>query len=375
MLISSTYICPVKGLAGLEPPEPIRLGAAAKVAKGLGVKQLMLPVLEEALVGSGKALVRYLDGLIQALDHVDDAGLPVRLVAPAQRVLGLNWMPSYLVGARQDHEADPVFVDGKLRHLRPFDWWKDASIIQKRIRAFGELVAAVSGHPALTDWLILDRFLEWPRPELKQADVVLEALMAEIRERDETGSISLALGWLELLGPETAQALACQVDGVSIRGTDKKPPSLTTPAGLSGELMLASYWAAMAGWLVERPIEIEIGWGMSENPNNIGEAREGFKRMAVQGAAGANWITLIDPEPPLRSHPPWVLRPGLEGLALLDHDLEPKEGVETWFGPIEALEPRDDPYDFIDISREEYLDNPLTHLPRLWDHFRESSWH
>jgi hypothetical protein len=84
MLISSAYICPVRGLAGLEPPEPIRLGAAAKAAKGLGVKQLMLPVLEEALVGSGKALVRYLDGLIQALDRVDDAGLLVRLIASAQ---------------------------------------------------------------------------------------------------------------------------------------------------------------------------------------------------------------------------------------------------------------------------------------------------
>ncbi|MBN2373951.1 hypothetical protein JXL19_09220, partial [bacterium] len=75
----------------------------------------MLPVLEEALVVPDRALVRYLDGLIRALDHVDEAGLPVRLIAPAQQVLGLYWMPSYLVGAQQDHEADPVFVAGRLR--------------------------------------------------------------------------------------------------------------------------------------------------------------------------------------------------------------------------------------------------------------------
>jgi len=150
MLISSTYICPVRGLASLEPPEPTRLGAAAKAAKGLGIQRLMLPVLEEALVGSGRSSVRYLDGLIRALDHVDEAGLTVWLIAPAQRVLGLHWMPPYLVGARQDQEADPVFVAGRLRRLGSFDWWKDASIIQKRIRAFRELVDAVSGHPALT---------------------------------------------------------------------------------------------------------------------------------------------------------------------------------------------------------------------------------
>jgi hypothetical protein len=121
MLISSIYICPVRGLASLDPPEPIRLGPAARVAKGLGIKRLMLPVLEEALVGSGRASACYLDGLIRALDHVDEAGLPVWLIAPAQRVLGLHWMPPYLVSARQDHEADPVFVDGRLRYLRSFD--------------------------------------------------------------------------------------------------------------------------------------------------------------------------------------------------------------------------------------------------------------
>jgi hypothetical protein len=372
MLISSTYICPVRGLAGLEPPEPIRLGAAAKAAKGLGIRRLMLPVLEEALVGSGKALVRYLDGLIQALDHVDDAGLPVRLIAPAQRVLGLYWMPPYLVGAQQGHEADPVFVDGRLRYLRPFDWWGDASIIQKRIRAFRELAAAVSGHPALTGWLILDRFLEWPRPELQQADVVLKAFMAEIRERDESGTMFLGLGWPELFDPKTAQVLACQVDGVFIRGGDKKPPGLTTPPGLPGELMLASYWAAMAGWLLDRPIDMEIGWGVSGSVNDAGDTIEGFKRLAGQGVAGADWISLIDPEPPLRSHPPWVLRSGLEGLSLLDQGMEPKEGVETWLENIEALEPRDDAYDFIDITKEEYLEDPPSHLPRLWNHFRES---
>ena len=373
MLISSTYLCPERGLAGLEPPEPTRLGQAARAARSLGLHRLMLPILEEALVGPSRSKVGFLDGLIRALDQLDEAGLPVYLIAPAQKALGLNWAPPHLMKANPDPKADPVFVDGGVRNLRSFDWWKEPSVIEKRIRAFHELVDAVSGHPALTGWLILDRALEWSRPDLEQADLMLKAFMAEIRERDETSAILLGLGWPELLDPEMAQALALQVNGVYISGGERKPPGITAPAGLAGELELASYLGTMAKWLLERPTEIEIGWGMLDNAGEHEETMEGFKRLAGQGVAGANWISLIDPEPPLHSHPPWALRSGLERIGLLDRGLEPKERVETWLENIESIKPWDDVYDFIDIGKQAYLDDPHTHLRRLWNHFQESS--
>jgi hypothetical protein len=371
MLISSTYLCPVRGLASLEPPEPVRLGRAAKVAKGLGIERLTVPILEEALVGSGRASVRYLDGLIQALDRVDEAGMPVWLIAPAHKVLDLNWAAPYLVKANRDPKADPVFVDGRVRNLRAFDWWKDPSVLQKRIRAFHGLVDAVSGHPALTGWRILDRSLEWSRPDIEQADLMLKAFLAEIRERDESGTIFLGLGWPELLDPEMAQVLARQVDGVSISGGERKPPGITTRADLAGELGLASYLGTMARWLLDRPTEIEIGWGMLDNASDTEETIEGFKRLAGHGVAGANWISLIDPEPPLHTQPPWVLRSGLERIGLLDRGLEPKEQVGTWLKGFRFSDKKTGEYNFIDISEEEYLDDPHTHLPRLWQHFQE----
>jgi hypothetical protein len=214
-------------------------------------------------------------------------------------------------------------------------------------------------------------FLEWSRPDLEQADIVLKAFIAEIRERDETGSIYLGLGWPELLDPEMAQALALQVDGVYISGGERKPPNITTRAGLAGELELASYFGTMAGWIFRKPTEIEIGWGMLDNIGNNEETIEGFKRLGGQGVAGANWISLTDPEPALYSHPPWVLRPGLERLGLIDGRLEPKEEIESLLEGIGTIAPRDDIYDFIDISKQEYLDNPDIHLSRLWDHFRK----
>ena len=373
MLISATYICPVRGLAGLEPPEPIRLGQAARVAKGLGLKRLMLPVLEESLLGTSRAKIGFLDRLVQALDQVAEAGLMVWLIAPAQRVLGLDWVPPHLVRAVRDPEAGPVFVEGRVRNLRPFDWWVNTALIQKRIKIFHELVAAVSGHSALTGWLILDRALEWARPELQAADLVLKSFIAEIRERDESGSIYIGLGWSELLDPEMAQTLTGQVDGVRISGCEKQPLGIDKRADLAGEIMVAAYLGTLARWLFGRPIEIEIGWRMLDKIGDTEETIEGFKRLASQELAGANWLNLIDPDSRLYSQPPWILRTGLERIGLLDQGLEPKDQVETWLKEIRSGKPRDGIKDFIDISPQEYLDDPHTHLPRLWDHFRESS--
>ena len=373
MLISATYICPVRGLASLEPPEPTRLCQVAKVARGLGTERLILPVLEESLLGPSRPKVGFLDGLIQALDQVEDAGLTALLIAPAHRVLGVHWMPPYLIRAVQASKADAVFVDGRLRNLRAFEWWDDPSIIQKRIKVFHELLDAVSGHPAITGLLILDRALEWSRPDLEQADMVLKAFMAEIRERDETVTIFLGLGWPELLDPEMAQVLAHQVDGVYISGGERQPPGITTRAGLAGELELASYLGTMARWLFGRPTAVEIGWGMLDGIGDTEETMESFKRLAGHGLIVANWVSLIDPEPPLHSHPPWVLWRGLERIGLLDQGMEPKEHVETWLKEIGSGKPKDGINDFIDISKQEYLDDPHTHLPRLWDHFRQTS--
>ena len=133
-MISATHICPVRGLARLEPPEPVRLGQAARVAKGLGLDRLLLPLLEESLLGTTRAKIRFLDGLIEALDQVAEAGLKAWMIAPAQRILGLDWVPPHMVKGVQDPRAGRVFVEERLRNLWPYNWWVDLSILQKRIK-------------------------------------------------------------------------------------------------------------------------------------------------------------------------------------------------------------------------------------------------
>ena len=371
MEISVKYICPVRGLATLEPPDPTPLGQASKVAENLGVKRLLMPVLEESLTGATKSTITFLDGLLRALDQVEKAGLTAWLMAPARRLLGLDWVPPYLVQGGRDPRAGLVFLEGRVRNVWPYNWWEDISVLQRRIKLFRELVSAVAGHPALTGWIIMDRALEWVRPELEMADLLLKSYTAEIRERDEHGTIILGLGWSELLDPEMAQSLTGQVDVLLMSGLDKPPFQLNGRGGLVTELLTSVYLGNLTRWLFGRPVEVEVGWGVTERIGEPEEIMETLKGLAHQGLPGVNWMNLMDPEPSLCSHPPWTLRDNMERTGLLDQGMEPKENVEDWLNKLCSISPDESMYDFIDISVEEYLDEPEIHFHRLWDHFLE----
>ena len=188
---------------------------------------------------------------------------------------------------------------------------------------------------------------------------------------DEHGTIYLGLGWSELLHPEMARSLASQMDGLFMSGLDKPPFKLNGSAGLVGELLTAAYLGNLTQWLFGLPTEVEVGWGMTKRMEDPEEIMDTFKRSAHQGLSGVNWLSLIDPKPNLCSHPPWILRTNLERTGLLDQWVEPKENVEDWLNGVHSIQPDEAINDFIDISVEEYLDDPQTHFRRLWDHFLE----
>jgi len=370
--VSATYLCPVRGLARLEPPEPRTLLKAAGIARALGLDGLLLPVLEESLLGPARLKVKFLDGVVDALDRASEAGIASRLIAPASRVLGLDWAPPYLVKGSKDPGARPVFVDGDLRRLLPLDWWKDPPLIQKRIAAFRELVSAVSGHPGLQGWVLLDRAFEWVRPEPEAAEFILRSFLAEIREREEAASIVLGLGWSEFLAPGLAQGLVQMVDGVTMSGIEKGLPGLPSAASMDRELLLVCYLGAMAQWLFSKPVDVEIGWGLLHDSGDPEKIIENLGRLAAQGVSGVHWLSLADPQPGLRREPPWGLRPGSEQAGILDHRLEPREHVESWVRELRSIAESEVRLDFIDVDQEEYISDPVRQLPRLWQHFQES---
>jgi hypothetical protein len=361
----------MKGLATLEPPAPGRLGEVSRAARAFGIDRLLLPILEEPLAEHARSRIRYLDGLIKALDQAAEADMEVGLIAPARMVLGMNFVPPYLVKAVRYRLVPPVFVDGKVRYLRPFDWWVDPSLIQRRIELFREILSAVTGHPSLSSCVILDRALEWPRPPLEAADLVIQSFVAEIRERDEGLSVHLGLGWGELMEPAMAQQLVGHVDGLYFSGMDSLSEVLPKPKKMDLEIRLAAYLATLARWILEKAICPEIGYASRIQADDLEEIEEASKILVLHNVTSLAWMNLVSPDPGMASHPPWSMEPGLKNIGVLDQDLELKADAEVLLDVFKNREIGGTETDFIDISQEAYLSDPKRQFLRLWDHFQE----
>jgi hypothetical protein len=276
-----------------------------------------------------------------------------------------------MAGPASDPTATAVYVEGKVRYLQPYHWWSDPLLIEKRIRIFHELVSAVAGHPALTGWVVLDRALDWSRPDREIADLALKAYLAEIRDRDEEGAVYMGLGGSELFRPELARDLMDQIDGLRMGGLEKKPESANLPVGPRGDLLLAGFLGVLSQWLFNRPTEIDLAWSIPGEGVDPEALQETFKVVAQQGIHGIIWTNLIDPEPRLFEEPPWVIRPDLKDVALFDSRIEPKGGVENWLEGVGTVQEKSDAHDFIDLTPQEYMANPHLHFFRLWDHFKD----
>jgi len=326
-------------------------------------------VLEEALLKPVKEKVRYLDGLVRALDRAAEAKMPIALIAPAQRLLGLEWVAPFLVRPVKAISAPKVFVDRKVRNLLPFDWWQDPGLLQKRIALFRELAGAVSGHPAVTAWFLFDRFLEWSTPEAQQADWLLKAFLAELKERNNQAQTFLNLDWSALLDPDPIKTLVDQVHGICLTGFDFWPQDLEPPAH---EFLHGAFLGLLGQWIFKTSVELEIGWTLLGHAYDPQALMESGSLLARQGVNGLNWLTLADPTAGLHLDPPWNLNPDLANLGLLDQALDPKTEWNAWFKQWSSQKAGQNPFDFIDINVTAYLSDPKTHFNRLWEHFIDS---
>lgn len=371
MIISSNYICPVNGLMDFKSPDSVKLENAVKAARDLGIDRLIIPVPEEALLQPARTRNKYLDGLAATLEIINDNGLRADLQGPAQRIAGLDWTPPYMVKPQTGESARPVYTSGKRRNLPPFDWWKNPSTVKNRIALFREITSAVSGHPGLSAWILMDGVLTWSRPDSRSCEFILKSYVAEIHEKDSSAQIQISSSWRELADPFLLLDLLREVDGIFVKDLDSSNSANRSVDNLESEILWTAYLGTMAEWICDRPAIVETGWLNAGANINYDMAAISFGRLSQQGVKGVCWVNLIDPETTVANQTPWNETRDAKKAGLFDPYLDPKPGVEEWIQEIRRNEPGKNSRDFIDISRDEYLESPRTHLYRLWDHFRQ----
>jgi hypothetical protein len=120
-----------------------------------------------------------------------------------------------------------------------------------------------------------------------------------------------------------------------------------------------------------RPTVVEVGWGFENSPGDSEWMAEVALMLGRQALSGIRWASPADPESGSSDAPPWVCRPGLNGMGLLDRDLEPKAWAEPCISRIRKAASEAKPADFVDVEATEYSEDPQMHFSRLWDHFLE----
>lgn len=372
----ATYVCPVNGLADLAGPDPRALARGCQGSASISINTFVIPILEESLILPVKPRIEFLDRLIQALETAHDNNTGVVLKPLAGPVLDLDWKTRDLVRPPNWSGKKQVFMEGKVRLLSPMDWWSDPSLVKRRITSLRELVSAVAGHPAIQGWLLLDRELDWSRPDEQAAEFVFRSLMAEIREHNESAPIALGISWEEIRRPELVSALALVADSLSIDIHGFQGNGREKSGGLALELLGGAFIATLAKWIWPRPVETIVGraLGREEINDQVLEAAQALARVleARPKTGTLSWFNLVDPSPEKALEPPWNLSPGLSRSGLLNHRAEPKEKLIPLLDALKTSGLSEWEPGFLDISQDEYVDQPKMHLSRLWDHFLES---
>jgi endo-1,4-beta-mannosidase len=333
--------------------------------------------------------VPVLDHLVKLMELAGDRGLKVMPALFTGYAAGLAWLPPWMLLASTAGGAQEVFSLGKVRSLKPKNPYEDTEVIEAQLYFLRELLNALSGHPALLAWDLGNEPCRWVEPpDETAASVWFQAVTETLRER--TGSVAITLGFgaqdLEA-NPRLSLLLPSRyLDYVSLHVYPYRLPWADGPTD-PGPL---PFLASIARWLAKKPVllqefgaptapvlgQVEMG---KQLPNDLmlvdEEDAARFAEKALNLAhrcrtAGAFWGAFGDYHPTVWTRPPLDRNVPERFSGLVRHDGSPKALADP-FKSAAASGDSEVSTDWLDITEEEYLQDPETKLRRLYLRFRE----
>ncbi len=360
------------------------------VETGLKIVRIFL-LWEDFQPRTGRVSIPCLDHLVDVAEQAHPRGLCILPTFFTGHMCGLSWLPPWSLWARQGDLHIPVFSQGKVRSNLPRNFYEDPEILEAQVLLVREVSGALQGHPAVRAWDLGNTPSAVVHPPDRQAaSVWLRVMTEELRSRDETIPITLCMdeGDLAGKGPLRPQDTAEHLDFLSMQAAPFSSDHASGPA----DVRLPPFLSRLAQWLAGRDVLIS-GFGIPTEP--VPEPGWDYKRTAAArlvseeaassffssvlervrdaGTIGAIISFFSDFDPTLWSIPPLDEDLPERHLGIFRHDRNPKD-FQPLFRQISSLQRRPlpaEPPSWIDISKEEYEEDPEQHMRRLYENYRD----
>jgi hypothetical protein len=332
-----------------------------------------------------------LDRLVQLLESANEKNLKVVATLFAGHICGLNWLPPWMLLACADRNQSPAFSSGKVRFNRIRNPYAEAEIMERQIYFLGELTSAVSGHPALFSWDLGNESSRWsPSADSFAVELWLQAMTETLKEKDDRLPLTLSfhlsdLGRRKGLTPSLA---AKYLDYLSINGQPQHVPWADNPFSPA----LPSFLGSVVHWLGKSPVMIqEFGLATKSilpGPSDSDSGSKGDQFLVSEEDAalfaqdallhlrrshlmGAFWKSYGDYHPTIWEWSPLERRKIERFSGLVRHDGTLKVAASV-FKSVDTGSALEESYlEWLDLSQEEFYQEPDQHLRRLYGRFRE----
>jgi hypothetical protein len=332
-----------------------------------------------------------LDHLVEVAEQADGRGLTVIPTFFTGHMCGVNWLPPWTLWAKERDAPYPVFSQGKIRHNLPRNFYEDPEILEAQVLLVREVSGALKGHPGIRAWDLGNSPSDVVTARNSEtASLWLRIMTEELRSRDETVPITLGMNERNLwkdrsLGPQEASA---HLDFLSMQAH----PSCSDLCSGPADPCLPPFLGILTQWLAKKDV-LFLGFGiptepvpkppwvrekpLTEQTVSEGAAGEFFQsvldRLREVGMMGAMVSFFTDYDPGLWEVPPLDEEILGRHLGIYRQDRNPKDfqPILRQHGSLQRRPMPEEPPSWIDISREEYEEDPKQHILRLYGNYRE----
>ena len=363
-----------------------------EIVKSLGLSCIRIYLLWEDFQPTPKTVPTVmLDRLVEVLDTAAEKNIKVVVTLFTGHACSMNWLPPWMLLASTERGQYQVFSLEKVRSNKIRNPYAEAEIMEAQIYFLMELTNAICGHPALFSWDLGNEPSRWAvPPDNFAAELWLQAMTETLRERDDRLPVTLSFHVSDLGRRQglTLGVAAKYMDYLSINAQPRRVPW----AEDSFSPVLPSFLGSVTAWLGKGPVMIqEFGlatkttlpvprgftWDSNSEQLLVSEedaalfAEDALLHLQRSQFMGAFWKSFGDYHPSIWEWPPLDKHLNERFSGLVRYDGSPKVAASVLTSEPKRCRKERISSEWLDISQEEYYQDPDGHLGRLYGRFRE----